>query len=587
MKKLLVPFLIIAALLTFVRIGFALSGPTVSKANLKQLLADGDMEMAGTASWSTLNIIVSKQTANPHSGSQVIRNTCDGVNGTGGSFQQVLTVGKKYRVTGWARSDGSAVPYILVGGGTLDWSGTNSTSWQRIDITAVSNGVRLYLWTGSLTASHYVEFDDIMITEYAGFIQNQELQKLSNGDFENVNAAPAFVDGDMEQAGTGSWTASTATLTKEVGARTGGTGAQILRVAANGNTFGYASQASAVINGHTYHITGWFRGDGANAYPILYGGGTGYAVGTTSNSWQYFDATAVQTNNNSINPFCSMPGSVGYCEFDDVGIVDVTATGWSTYQSILSLQTSSVHAGKQSIRVTPTISGAEADAIQTILTVGKNYKVTGFARCDGTSARIPKIFIGGGDIAWTGTNSSTWQPINGTANAESTSFYLYTTGPAGGWCEFDDIFVTEDEGKVQMADKQVVVDGDMEKSGTANWSPGSSGATLTKSTASPHSGSQALRVAWAAGTYAYASNGDIFTAGRTYRMTGWVRSDGTVTPIISLSGGQTVWTGTTATSWQRIDITFKANYTALYLIYYASSAAWMEWDDLFATAVLK
>jgi hypothetical protein len=66
-------------------------------------------------------------------------------------------------------------------------------------------------------------------------------------------------------------------------------------------------------------------------------------------------------------------------------------------------------------------------------------------------------------------------------------------------------------------------------------------------------------------------------------MTGWVRSDGAAIPTINMSGGQNIWTGTADTSWQKIDVTFTPLYGALYLLYYANSAAWVEWDDLYAT----
>ncbi len=50
-----------------------------------------------------------------------------------GAYQNALTVGKRYRVTGYARGDGSANP-AFNDTGTPIKAGTTSTLWQYFDL---------------------------------------------------------------------------------------------------------------------------------------------------------------------------------------------------------------------------------------------------------------------------------------------------------------------------------------------------------------------------------------------------------------------------------------------------------------------
>ncbi|MFA6100076.1 MAG: hypothetical protein WC750_04350 [Patescibacteria group bacterium] len=861
MKKLLIPFLLLAALLTFVRIGFALTGSTYQP-NVKQLLVDGDMEATNTqpsfvnldfegavgpppASWSqyqavatraagtrtggsgsyvahvaydtvnasglmyqngltaghtyrvtgwyrtdgihmlvmlgpssiifndtaaswtyfdatgiqvggdnylrfqsndfnlgagyfelddvsvtdvtaafwspyNANTLVSKTTTNPHSGRQAIRSTRLANGGYTGMTQTILTVGKRYHVTGFARGSGGAdIPWIAVGGYSNDWTGTNSTSWQRFDFTIEADGNVLFLLAVNGAINDYVEFDDVFVTEVTGYTQVQDTQTLVDGDMEGKPIALA--DAAMEAAGTASWTAlSGATLSKQTTSPHGGS--QLLRVARNGANVFYAYQGIMTV-GHTYHVTGYARSDGTTT-PRVSKGSAIVWTGTTATSWQSFDVTFTQDSGTSLY-FGDQDDSSGYVEFDDLSVVDVGTTAWQAVQSVLSKQITSPHGGNQVIRVAYNDTNADGYAIQSILTLGKRYRMTGWMRGDGTS--YPQVYLGGGGAVAIGTASTAWQRFDVTRVADlNTLIDLASVNlSTGHYVEFDDVTVTEDKGKQQVINKQVIVEGDMEglpvaladaameaagtgswtpsqatlskqttnphggsqvlrvaydgnpahtageayqsgvltagrtyrltgwaradsggvaypiimdaettpvwigvpgnvwqyidttfvaaggtyssfiepyaqsigaagryaefddlsivDIGTSAWTPGSSNATLTKSTASPHGGKYALRAAWGSGTYVYASGGAIFTPGKKYRMTGWVRSDGAVTPTISISGGYNVWVGTTATSWQKIDVTFTPLYNSLYLLYQASSPAWVEWDDLYAT----
>jgi hypothetical protein len=129
----------------------------------EELLIDGDMEAADTSAWNAGNsAILTKETTDPHGGSQVLRVAYNGSNYP--YARQFLTEeGKTYRITGYARSDGSARPRIRSYASPV-WVGTSSTDWQAIDVTITSFGNQVWL-EGMLASAGYVEFDDVSIRE--------------------------------------------------------------------------------------------------------------------------------------------------------------------------------------------------------------------------------------------------------------------------------------------------------------------------------------------------------------------------------------------------------------------------------------
>lgn len=132
------------------------------------LLADWQMELAGTSSWTAVNgASLSKQSGSPGgSGSQVLRIAHTSVFRPGAQQAGIVTSGKTYRVTGYARSDGSATPQIIFGA-VIVWTGTNShTNWQTFDFevtSTVTGTMTLEAVTGVPT--QYTEFDDVEIRE--------------------------------------------------------------------------------------------------------------------------------------------------------------------------------------------------------------------------------------------------------------------------------------------------------------------------------------------------------------------------------------------------------------------------------------
>jgi hypothetical protein len=130
------------------------------------MLIDGNMEAAGTASWLDFHSSLSKQTTNPHSGSRLFRITAAAFAGARypQTYQTILTIGKKYRATGYVRSDGTQIPNIAAGQPTI-FTGTASTAWQPFDVTFTTTGVNFgcYFITNNPAGTEYIEFDDVRV----------------------------------------------------------------------------------------------------------------------------------------------------------------------------------------------------------------------------------------------------------------------------------------------------------------------------------------------------------------------------------------------------------------------------------------
>ena len=124
-------------------------------------LTDGDMEASGVTAWTAGGgATLSKQTTNPKEGNQVIRIVRTGFNSH--AAQLILTIGKMYRITGWARGDGTNIPTVYDTGAL--WTGGVSTDWQYFDKTFTAAGATLYIRTAA-TVGNYSEFDDIQVID--------------------------------------------------------------------------------------------------------------------------------------------------------------------------------------------------------------------------------------------------------------------------------------------------------------------------------------------------------------------------------------------------------------------------------------
>jgi hypothetical protein len=130
---------------------------------------DGDMEETGVSDWTAGNsATLTKETTSPEDGQRNLRVAYNGVANPYAS-QSALLVNRTYRVTGWARGDGTYAPSIRDGVSTVLWTGTTSNSWQSFDVTFDAGTTDIVLYSNASGAG-YCEFDsmDILQTSYPG-----------------------------------------------------------------------------------------------------------------------------------------------------------------------------------------------------------------------------------------------------------------------------------------------------------------------------------------------------------------------------------------------------------------------------------
>ena len=143
----------------------ALEADGANLATNTQLISDGDMEAADASAWSAFNSgTLSKETGTPHGGSNVLRVTENGADYPSAYQADVITTGNTYRLTGWARGDGNANPFIWDSAAL--WTGTSSTDWQRFDVvfTAVNDNLPSLASSALNGTGYYVEWDDVVLS---------------------------------------------------------------------------------------------------------------------------------------------------------------------------------------------------------------------------------------------------------------------------------------------------------------------------------------------------------------------------------------------------------------------------------------
>jgi hypothetical protein len=130
------------------------------------VIADGNMEAAGVGSWTVYaGATLTKETTLPFSGILVLRTVRNGTTLCGAS-QNILTVGRRYNISGWARSDGVCIPSVGLGS-NVAWAGTNSTSWQQFSFSAGTPSSNLFYLRQSTCAvdGQYTEWDDVTVIQ--------------------------------------------------------------------------------------------------------------------------------------------------------------------------------------------------------------------------------------------------------------------------------------------------------------------------------------------------------------------------------------------------------------------------------------
>lgn len=118
--------------------------------------------------------------------------------------------------------------------------------------------------------------------------------------------------------------------------------------------------------------------------------------------------------------------------------------------------------GTKSLRITYN-AVANPGARQSILTVGSEYRVRGWAR--GNGINVPKIYCGNAAVvSWTGLVNTYWQYFDFTVTATADTFFtLAATVGFAGWVEFDGVTVTAKQVAIESleygADSYVEVTG--------------------------------------------------------------------------------------------------------------------------------
>jgi hypothetical protein len=138
-------------------------GTYAETAQIVNVLADGDMELVGTSSWTVfVAATLSKEVASPQAGSQNLKVLYNG-NANCFAKQTVLKPGYRYRLSGYAKSDGNLAPRVDIDSKNI-WTGTLSTSWQAFDFY-FTNDTSTSLYFGSITAAsgRFTEWDSISV----------------------------------------------------------------------------------------------------------------------------------------------------------------------------------------------------------------------------------------------------------------------------------------------------------------------------------------------------------------------------------------------------------------------------------------
>ncbi len=120
----------------------------------------------------------------------------------------------------------------------------------------------------------------------------------------------------------------------------------------------------------------------------------------------------------------------------------------------------------------------------------------------------------------------------------------------------------------------LLADGDAEDPTSALWIDGTATWSKVAGARTGGSGSRIARLTRNTGTNGYQS---CMFAGRTYRIRGWARGDGTASP--RLYDGTYFWDGTSSTDWQYFDVIHVAAGPLLYFIVNAVAGA-VDWDDV-------
>ena len=130
---------------------------------------DGDMEDPGVSDWTPGNgAVLTKETTSPKVGARNLRITQTSPTMDPYAEQEPLLVNRRYRITGWARGDGSAAIPTILNETNAIWTGTVSTTWQEVEAefwATQGTGMLFMGDTSVASGSPFCEFDDIDIVQ--------------------------------------------------------------------------------------------------------------------------------------------------------------------------------------------------------------------------------------------------------------------------------------------------------------------------------------------------------------------------------------------------------------------------------------
>jgi len=359
------------------------------------------------------------------------------------------------------------------------------------------------------------------------------------------------------------------------------------------STLSQSSLIQGKVYEATYTLSNWAAGT-----VTVQAGGTAGAGTTRSSNGTYTEVlpTAVGANLR----FIASAGFIG--DVDNVSVRqlnipssstvatnlltdgDMEASGTTSWTAVgtttLSKQTGLPYQGSQVLRIAQTATSNPIRARQSsTLTVGNVYRVSGYAKGDGTA--YPRLYDGV-TFQWTGTVSTHWQPFDVVFVATGDRIDLIgNTSIVNTYVEFDSVVLTSD---TTIRPGELLQDANMEATGAPNWTANVN-ATLSKQTNAPQGGNQVIRVTYGGSSSDFA-NQPVGVAGKTYRATGYARSDGTANVRVANASTSAVWIGTNSTSWQYFDVTFIQ--TGTNVKFGGSSMGsgnYVEYDDVSVTEV--
>ena len=124
------------------------------------------------ANWTEVvsgSSIVTAETTDVHSGSKCVKFTIDGSSSLAQTTQTVLTVGRYYKATYWAKADSAT--NAVVGDSNAVTNQILTSTWTQYTTYFIATTTSFILKRGTAsTANRTIYFDDVELTEYVGLL---------------------------------------------------------------------------------------------------------------------------------------------------------------------------------------------------------------------------------------------------------------------------------------------------------------------------------------------------------------------------------------------------------------------------------